>query len=85
MQRKKPAWYKVTIDHGPGHQSRTIRYVYSTPGRIQLEVEDMNLEYPIMTARKVSKLPPKEKEWMIASQKSKIASAKSMLKLLARV
>lgn len=82
---KKPQWYKVVIDHGPGHQSRTVRYLYSTPIEISEKIEASHMAWPIFTIRKTKKLPVDVKKQFIERAKSIISYEQKMLKILQRM
>lgn len=75
-------WYRATIDHGPGHQSRTVWYRYSTPDAIREEIDDMDYSWPIASIKRVKKLPSDVKTRLIQNQKYAIKRARDMLKQL---
>jgi len=58
------AWLRITIHHGPGHQSETVKYTFlrrATEEAIEEAVEDEirrgDYEYPLTEAKKVAALP----------------------------
>lgn len=75
-------WYRVVIIHGPGHQTQTIWYRYSTKARINDEIETDYFQWPIVTMKKIYKLPIAVKKQLINEQLSTLRHTKYMLRLI---
>lgn len=82
MAEPKRSWYKVVINHGPGHQSQTVWYRYATRAQIDYQIEDSNLDWPIPTIRKIRKLPEDIQKRLIAAERYRIKAARFMIKIL---
>lgn len=83
-------WFLIKVAHGPGHQSRSEKYVWSDNPRPSREtkrewfenfVDERHMNDPIGKVRK-AKLPEKERQWKIKSAQAKKRDAEAMLKIL---
>ena len=83
-------WYKLTADHGPGHQSTTKEYFWVSRPLSKGEKEDYfdyycsDMESPIAEIQMVKKLPEKVKKEQLDTMKTKIEYAKEIIKVLAK-
>lgn len=81
-------WYRLKVDHGPGHQTSTERYEWSDEVLTKDGKEEMFnslcncMEYPIGKITLVKKLPEKVKTDQISLHKCRISYARKMLKVL---
>jgi len=82
----KNRWYKVIIQHGPGHQSKEEWYRYSSTENIKdevdSEVEQQYFEWPVVTITSIKKIPDKYREELIKDHKIKIKCSRGWLNFL---
>lgn len=84
-------WFRIKVAHGPGHQSHSEKYIFSSEEKPDKETkrewfddfvsEYGGMDYPIGTVLKV-KLPEKERLEKISSNIARKASAEKMLAIL---
>lgn len=83
-------WYKISVDHGGGHQSHSERFVWRDERASKAEreqmfedfCEDRYMENAIGKVRAVAKLPEKVRREKIDDYRYEIDHAKRMLKIL---
>lgn len=81
-------WYRIKVDHGPGHQSSTEDYFWADKVLSKEEKEDHFNEFcdwmhdAIGKINMVKTLPSKVREIKIWANKSKIERANEILKVL---
>lgn len=87
------AWLKITIHHGPGHQSRTVKYVFlrwATKTAIEEAVEeekdhgDRDYDSPLVDVKKVAVLPASEHESLVQHYHFQRDDAVAMLEILGK-
>lgn len=81
-------WYKLEADHGPGHQSRTVKYVWRDEPMSMTEERDAfedafdDLNWPIGEVVKLGRLPKEVHPEMVERYERQGREASRMLKIL---
>lgn len=81
-------WYKVEARHGPGHQSRTVYYVWQDHELSEDEKKELfeesfsDLDWPVGDVFMIKKLPKEVYIEKLHHYESSIKAAKRMLKIL---
>jgi rubrerythrin len=85
------AWVRITIRHGPGHQSETVKYTFlrrATEEAIEEAVEEegrrRDYEYPITEVRKIAALPASEHKSLVQHYHYRRDDAVAMLEILGK-
>lgn len=81
-------WYRFYATHGPGHQSRSERYLYFEEPLSDEEQEERwdalfrHKDWPIGDTEKVDALPEKERERQIRDYRGRLEYVTEMLRVL---
>lgn len=85
------AWHKITIQHGPGHQGKMIRYIWRDHRLLKGGKEalfhaacDPYWQHPIGTVVRVRKLPTSVYMAKIAHANALIKEGNKLLSILTR-